>query len=142
MNEGKAFIDTNVLVYAKLKPAQDEEKHRIAVKFLQEIESDVVISVQVVNEFSSVLLRHKVEDDAIRTTIGELAQDCAISPIFFETVENAWNIKKRYGFSYWDSLIVSSALENQCVKLFTEDLQHNQIIDNRLKIINPFVFEP
>ncbi len=71
MNEGKAFIDTNVLVYAKLKPAQDEEKHRIAVKFLQEIESDAVISVQVVNEFSSVLLRHKVEDDAIRTTIRE-----------------------------------------------------------------------
>jgi predicted nucleic acid-binding protein len=36
MNEGKAFIDTNVFVYAKLKPAQDEAKHRAAVEFLQE----------------------------------------------------------------------------------------------------------
>lgn len=109
MNEGKAFIDTNVFVYAKLKPAQDEAKHRAAVEFLQEMDSDVVVSVQVVNEFSCVLLRHKVEDEVIHSAIHEMAQDCAISPIFFETVENAWNIRKRYALSYWDSLIVSSA---------------------------------
>ena len=138
MNEGKAFIDTNVFVYAKLKPAQDEAKRRAAVGFLQNFDLNAVVSVQVVNEFSSVLLRHKIEDETIRSAIREMAQDCVISPISFETVENAWTIRKRYGFSYWDSLIVSSALENQCGKLFTEDLQHNQIIDNQLKIINPF----
>jgi len=43
MNEGKAFIDTNVFVYAKLKPAQDEAKRRAAVGFLQDFDLDAVV---------------------------------------------------------------------------------------------------
>jgi predicted nucleic acid-binding protein len=40
--------------------------------------------------------------------------------------------------SYWDSLIISSALESGCKILYTEDMHHNQIIEGKLKIINPF----
>ncbi len=48
------------------------------------------------------------------------------------------DIKKRYRFSYWDSLIIASALENNCSILYSEDMQHSQVIEDNLKIINPF----
>ena len=44
------------------------------------------------------------------------------------------NKKKKHKFSYWDSLIISSALENECEFLYTEDLQDGQIINSRLTI--------
>ena len=50
----------------------------------------------------------------------------------------AMDIKKRYRFSYWDSLIIASALENSCSIIYSEDMQHCQVIEDNLKIINPF----
>jgi predicted nucleic acid-binding protein len=49
-------------------------------------------------------------------------------------------ISDRYGFSYWDSLIVAAALDAGCAVLYTEDLQNGQTIDSALRIINPFSF--
>jgi predicted nucleic acid-binding protein len=46
----------------------------------------------------------------------------------------------RYQFSYWDSLIVASALESGCGVLYSEDLQSQQRIENQLEILNPFKF--
>ena len=50
----------------------------------------------------------------------------------------ALRLKQRYNLQYFDSLIISTALENKCNILYSEDMQHELIIDNRLKIINPF----
>jgi predicted nucleic acid-binding protein len=61
-----------------------------------------------------------------------------VSPVSFCTVQDALKIKTRYQFSYWDSLIIASALENGCTILFTEDLQHNQMIEETLWVKNPF----
>ena len=41
--------------------------------------------------------------------------------------------------AYWDSIIVASALENRCSILYTEDMQHGQVVDQRLTIVNPFL---
>ena len=57
------------------------------------------------------------------------------------TVETAWAIESRYGLSYWDCLIVSSAQQQGCEWLLTEDLQHNQQIDG-VRILNPFLVGP
>ena len=48
------------------------------------------------------------------------------------------DIKKRYKFSCWDSLIITSALENNCSILYSEDMQHSQVIENNLEVINSF----
>ena len=48
-------------------------------------------------------------------------------------------IHTRYKYSYYDSLIIASALENDCAILYTEDLHHSQVIDEKLAIINPFI---
>ena len=139
MKDGRVFIDTNIFVYAKLKNKHSGAKHRLAVNFLETIETSVVISTQVLNEFSSILLKYKIEDERIYQNVLVLAEDCFVSPLTFATVEGAWRIKKKYRFSYWDSLIIASAVENRCSALFTEDLQHEQIIEKRLKIVNPFI---
>jgi predicted nucleic acid-binding protein len=51
---------------------------------------------------------------------------------------NATEIANTLLFSIYDSLIISAALQNQCTILYTEDLQHNQIIEGKLKIVSPF----
>jgi len=54
------------------------------------------------------------------------------------SIDQALSIAQRYKYSYWDSLILSSALENRCKVLYTEDMQDGQTIDGKLNIENPF----
>jgi len=61
-----------------------------------------------------------------------------MSVITDTTITKAMDMSSRLKFPYWDSLIVASALEAGCDILYTEDLQHGQIIDNRLTVRNPF----
>ncbi len=42
-------------------------------------------------------------------------------------------------YSFWDSLIVSSALSGGCKVLYSEDMQHKLVINQRLTILNPFL---
>jgi predicted nucleic acid-binding protein len=46
-------------------------------------------------------------------------------------------LRSRYSLSYWDSIMVSSALEKACSFLVTEDLQDGLVIDKKLCIYNP-----
>ncbi len=48
------------------------------------------------------------------------------------------NIREKYRYSYYDSLVISAALYANCTVLYSEDMQHGQIIENKLKIVNPF----
>jgi len=67
-----------------------------------------------------------------RTAVRSLTQD---------TVEKAAKVAIRYQLSHWDALIVASALLADCDALYSEDLQHGQILDDKLKVINPFLSE-
>ncbi|MCP4754056.1 MAG: PIN domain-containing protein [Proteobacteria bacterium] len=91
------------------------------------------------NEFSSVLIKHQGDNETIHNLVGAIGEECQIGIINLETINQAWNIRKKYSFSIWDSLIVASAIENNCSILYTEDLQHEQTIDGSLKIANPFI---
>ena len=55
-----------------------------------------------------------------------------------ETIKKAYFIANKYKFSFYDSLIVAAALECNCKILYSEDLQHKQVIEKSLTIINPF----
>ena len=57
------------------------------------------------------------------------------------TVETAWAVESRYGFSYWDALIVAAAQQQGCRYLLSEDLQHGQQVDS-VQILNPFLVGP
>ncbi len=138
MKDRPFFTDTNIFVYAKLEHEQNRIKKRYARKLLESLKGQIIVSTQVLNEFSNVLIRHKIDDEKIQDLVGAIAEECDICPVDLKTVEKAWHIRIKCQFSYWDSLIVASALGMNCSVLYTEDLQHNQIIEEKLKIINPF----
>ena len=64
---------------------------------------------------------------------------CQVELITLATVHVALEIRERYGFSWYDSLIVAAALESGCELLYSEDMQHGQVIEGRLRVINPFL---
>jgi predicted nucleic acid-binding protein len=53
-------------------------------------------------------------------------------------LSTALDLRNRHGFSFWDCQIVAAALLARCTTLLTEDLQHGQLIDERLRVTNPF----
>lgn len=57
------------------------------------------------------------------------------------TVETAWAIETRYGFGYWDALVIASAQQQGCRYLISEDMQHGQQVDS-VQILNPFEIGP
>ncbi len=137
----KIFIDTNIFVYAFLEPKEDldKQKHLQAVNLLKNIqEFNVVISVQVLNEFYNALLKYNINDNKILQKLQQIIDIVYIASLTLDTVIKCWEIRSKYKFSYYDSLIVASALENDCKILYTEDMQNGQIIEDRLKIVNPF----
>ncbi|MXY71301.1 MAG: PIN domain-containing protein [Acidobacteriia bacterium] len=128
----KAFIDTNVLIYAHAL----DEKSELA---REAILAGGVISVQVLNEFASVLRRKfrlewaEIADALadVRTALGP------VRPIDVEIHIRALALSRSYGFNFYDALIVASALAAGCDALLTEDLQAGQRVEG-LTIVNPF----
>ncbi len=127
-----AFLDTNILIYAQGTGTRSEVAR-------QTILSGGVISVQVLNEFASVLRRKfGFEWDAIAEAIADVRT--ALDPVRsvgIETHTKAVSLVRSYGFGFYDALIIASALETGCDLLLSEDLQAGRRIES-LTILNPF----
>jgi len=136
MNDNYRFADTNVLIYAV---DNDSPKKQIAIKLLL---NGPIISIQVVNECTNVLRRKfQLDYTRIAEIINNYLKKVTLVPITMQTIKQAWKIGDKYGYAYYDSLIIASALENDCTILYSEDLHHGQIIEERLSIMNPFYSE-
>lgn len=131
----RAFIDTNILIYSL---SADEDRGAKARQTLLS-SFEAVVSSQVINEFISTCLKKNILnlDDSAQAANGFM-RALHFAPVHEATINRALRLVKKYKFSYWDSLIAASALENNCSVLFTEDMQHGQVINNRLRIVNPF----
>jgi len=145
MND-RVFIDTNILIYAYLSNPQKEEdytKHLKAIELLKSFtnKEHIFISIQVCNEYYSALLKHKIDDVRIQQSVQSLMNAVNVASVSTDTLKGAFELKNRYSFSYWDSLILSSSLENHCTLLYSEDMQNGQLIEGVLRIVNPFVGE-
>jgi predicted nucleic acid-binding protein len=138
----KIFIDTNIFVYAFLDTDDSSQhaKHLKAVEFLKQFDanSQVIISTQVLSEYYSALLKNKINDEDIQESAKQLVNSIEVVSVSKNIVMDSYSIKNKYRYSYWDSLIISSALQSNCTVLYSEDLQHNQKIEKQLSIINPF----
>jgi predicted nucleic acid-binding protein len=131
------FLDTNILIYSF--DSDSPEKQRIANELLAG--SGWFVSWQVVQEFSSVALHRfqvplKPQDLSDYLSL-KLWPRCRILPSEV-ILTKAVAIHARYGFRYYDSLIVASAIAGSAKTLLSEDLQHGQSIDF-LTIRNPFL---
>lgn len=134
----KVFLDTNVWVYAKIE-GRDITKHKRAVSLLKNLPDRVVVSTQVINEFYSALSKNKIKDSYIQEIIEQIIPEVEMMELTINTIRISWKIKLRYHFSIYDSLIVASALEAGCTTLYSEDLQHDQFIEGKVRVVNPFV---
>jgi predicted nucleic acid-binding protein len=97
-------------------------------------------STQVLGELYNVLTRKQIfsRSDAQAILVG-LINTFPVVAIDIPKVLQALEINNRYGYSYWDSLIIATALATNCNVLYSEDIQHEQLIENNLKIINPLL---
>ena len=136
----KVFIDTNIWVYARVE-GTDLEKHKKAISFLRNLSNRVIISTQVFKEFYSALSKNMIAEAKIQSAIEQILPDVELNKLSLNTIRKSWEIKLKYQLSIYDSLIIASALEADCKILYTEDLQHNQLIEGKLRIINPFISE-
>lgn len=128
------FADTNVAVYPF---GQDRSKAKVAREIL---DAAPFISTQVVSEFLNVCRVKLHLDKATRHQLArELMESCPVVAVDADIVGHAMRLESRYGFSWWDSLIVAAALGTGCGTLYSEDLQHGQVIEGRLGVVNPFL---
>jgi len=137
------FIDSNLWVYAFIETQRNEEetKRNKIILLLEEVnkKDNITISVQVINEFHwTVKTKYDVGEGEIRNKVINGILKAKVTPVDLSIYKSAFQIRDNYNISYWDSLIITSALENGCNILYSEDMQHNQLIENRLRIINPF----
>ncbi len=138
----KIFLDTNVIVYAHDRSSG--KKNTIAMEIMEYLweRKKGVISVQVMQEFY-VCVTTKILKPLPLKVAREILEyllnwDLIINDEYI-TIK-AINLQEKYRFSFWDSLIVQSAIQSQAYILLSEGLSDGQIIKN-VKIVNPFVQE-
>ena len=131
-----AFIDTNIWIYAHLQEGNAPRSGK-ALDLLNSLPI-LVSSTQVLHEYYSVMLKYKINDSIIQDNIETIISSSEIKLIDIEVIRLAHKVRLHQRFSYWDSLIVASAIYSGCQTLYTEDLQHEQCID-QLIIKNPFI---
>ena len=134
----KIFFDSNILLYAV--DTRDPEKQATArgIIRLASQQKNGVISTQVLQEYAAVDIKKFRRDPLIvKQLFRDWQRSFEVILIRPDIVEDAIEVSAIYKFSFWDSLIISSALLARCSVLMTEDLHHGQVIQG-LKIINPF----
>lgn len=136
------FIDTNCWVYAFV-PDQDLTKHRRFLEVLTEAGErgdTLVVSNQVLNELGHVLARKiNAPEDHIRQIYKQLNELVTVCSTDVSVSIAASKLRETDTISYWDSLIIAASLESSCDQLWSEDLQHDRVFDDRLRIVNPLL---
>ena len=129
----KTFLDSNILIYLL---GTDEPKKEKATILL---DPRFNISTQVVAENVNACLRKFKLTKEKAFSHG----DFLLSKFNVITIEKsffpiAFHLSTKYQFSFWDSLIVASALQSDCTLIYSEDMQDGLLIEGKLKIVNPF----
>ena len=127
------FIDSNVVLY--LLSADEVKADR--AQFL--VEAGAVISVQVLNEVTSVCLRKlKMPWEEIDALLEALKAGCEVLPITQLTHDKAIALAKRYKLAFYDANIVAAGILSGAKVLYSEDMHHGLQMDG-LTIYNPFI---
>jgi len=132
---GNVFLDTNILVY--LYSTSEPLKRNTSISIIKDC--TCTTSTQALNELSNVLIKkYKMPNNSIKTSIANISRSCLIQLVTENTISKAVDLNDRYGYSYYDCLMLASALESDCNVLFSEDMGDGQVIENKVKIVNPY----
>jgi predicted nucleic acid-binding protein len=132
------FFDTNILLYSISRDSDESLKRERAISLLED--DSGALSIQVLQEFyvqatrtsRSDAIPHELAAGLIEAWSRFRVQDMTLLVLY-----SALQIRKTYGFSFWDSAIVAAARALGCDRVYTEDLSHGQVVDG-LAIIDPF----
>ncbi len=133
------FVDTNILIYAH--DPTTSEKCVVANALLDRLWDEDVgcVSVQVLQEFYVVGSRKFPGDSTLRLRAAvETFGTWRVFQPAADDILAAIDLHLRHKLSFWDAMIVHSAQELGCSTLWSEDLNHEQVIGG-VTIRNPFV---
>ncbi len=134
-NSGNCFVDSNIWLYAFIN-SQSPDKSVAAKSIIRN--NDIVISTQVINEVCINLIRKaSFPENEIRELVENFYDRFNVIEFSKEITYRASVIREQHNFSFWDSLILSSAIFSEAEILYSEDMHDGFIIDNT-KIVNPF----
>ena len=128
-----SFFDTNVLLYvASGDPAKADRAEEL-------ISAGGIVSVQVLNEITNVARRKMgLSWTETRAFLSMMRGLLPVQPLTIDIHETGVGLAERYGFSIYDAMIAASALHADCDTLWSEDMQDGIVLDDRLRIVNPF----
>jgi predicted nucleic acid-binding protein len=133
-----AFLDTNIWLYAFIS-GQDPLKAQKA-KALIAATQPLFLSTQVINEVCTNLIRKEhIPETDIRDVIDDFYALYQVIDLDHQQLLTASDLRNRYSVSFWDSLIIASALQSGVPTLYSEDMQHGFVVDQKLRIVNPFL---
>ncbi len=136
----KFFVDTNILIYAY--DTEAENKHLRCKNIIRELWNDDngVISTQVMQEFYVNVTRKIPTPLSLEQTRRILAQyeTWQVEVIDAPLINFASKIQERNRLSFWDSLIIATAIQGNVKILYSEDLNVGQIIEG-IEIVNPML---
>lgn len=129
------FLDTNILVYEW--DERDPRKQGIARDLVRKSWRQGVVSSQVLQEFAAVMLKKLRASPAQIQPIIESYRVFSFVVIDHELIISALDLAGQHSLSFWDGLIVESAVRSGCKTLYTEDLNSGQVLHG-VTVVNPF----
>lgn len=134
----KYFIDTNILIYTidNHYPKKKKICRELIAKLFED--NSGIISTQVLQEFYYIAVNKLKSDPKVIKALLKSFEDLEIVEINTTIIYNAIDCSIANKISFWDALIISAAESANCNKLFSEDLNSRQII-NDVEIVNPFI---
>lgn len=135
----RVFYDTNILLYSIDLHPDDKTKTAIAKSLMTR--EDWAVSVQVFQEFFVQATRasrpNRLPADLAAGLIATWRRQ-PVQDMTLAVFDDAVALHQRHGFSYWDSAIIAAAKARGCGLLYSEDLNHGQVIDG-VRVENPFL---
>lgn len=134
MPEPKAFIDTNVLLYLLSADTTKADRAEAVIR------TDSLISVQVLNELTSVARRKlNLSWDQLDQIIDLIWSLCPVEPLTVDLHDRGRRVIERYQLIlFFDAIIAASALHAQCDVLYSKHMHNGLLIEEQVRILNPF----
>ena len=137
------FVDTNIAIYAFSLRPEDSRKQRISEEILSQEAGTIAISVQVLGEFYSQMIRQSRQgylSHAEAVAVMARLRSHHVQPLTVATFDLAMQYRERFGLNYWDCLILAAAKLSGCDAVYSEDMSASQDYDG-VRVINPFAAE-
>ena len=132
----RSFFDTNVLVYSDDKSSPAKQRRALELVSEHRRTGTGVVSMQVLQEYFVTVTRKLQVDARIARRKVELLAEFDVAAPDVPDILAAIDLHRLHGFSFWDALILRSAMEAGCRVLLSEDLQAREV--DGVRIVNPF----